>query len=84
MPGEQFEFGNELLNPLDERTDLSRLGDVVEGIGALEYGSRSDERREGRAGECFYISPGTVHCHVNATDEEIVVLGASSAPDKSS
>lgn len=53
--------------------DRHVYGYVVEGTGALEYGP-DDERQECGAGECFHISPGTVHRDVNPTDEEIVVL----------
>jgi quercetin dioxygenase-like cupin family protein len=53
--------------------DRHVYGYVLEGTGALEYGA-GDGRRECGAGECFYISPGTVHRDVNPTDAEVVVL----------
>jgi quercetin dioxygenase-like cupin family protein len=53
--------------------DRHVYGYVVEGAGVLEY-RQGDERQECEAGECFYISPSTVHRDVNPTDEVIVVL----------
>ena len=54
--------------------DRHAYGYVVEGAGAVEYGPAGDERRESSAGDCFYISPGTVHRDVTPPGEETVVL----------
>ena len=53
--------------------DRHVYGYVVEGSGAVEYGS-GGETAETSAGEFFYISPGTVHRDINPTSEETVVL----------
>lgn len=53
--------------------DRHVFGYFIEGSAAVEYGPSGDNREEGRAGDFFYISPGTVHRDIT-TDEDVVVL----------
>jgi len=54
--------------------DRHAYGYIVEGAGAVEYGSDGDETRECSAGDCFYIPPGIVHRDITPPDTDAVVL----------
>lgn len=54
--------------------DRHVYGYIVDGAGTVEFGQDGAETRECRAGEYFYISPGTVHRDRTPPDQDTVVL----------
>jgi quercetin dioxygenase-like cupin family protein len=54
--------------------DRHAFGYVASGAGVVEYGLDGTETSESSAGECFYISPGTVHRDTVPDDTGAVVL----------
>jgi quercetin dioxygenase-like cupin family protein len=60
--------------------DRHAYGYILQGQGAIEYGSGGSERFELSAPLFFHIPPGTVHREITDTEMEVVVSFVGSGP----